>query len=575
MKKSLVVRAGAIVMMLVATFFLLVPDMVRAGGDVSLELSTEVTAEAPEAEMPETEQTEAEPPAAETPETEQASSETPAETPAEEQPLPDDSLEVPADNSETENASQETPTEEQQPVETPAAETSAAEASAAETPAAEAETPETPVQNPADAGDVSADQQTAASVSLAEVRETLEVSTKTVTPITSDKLVIGSEAAEGYIVEGTTITGYQGAGGHIVIPDGITTIGDNAFFGNTTITGVTFPGSLQTIGSSAFNGCSNLAEVALPANVTTVGVSAFANCTGLSSLSLTASTGTVVQGEFYNCISLTSVDVPEGISSIASEAFGSCSNLTSVSLPASLVSLDLNAFAGDVSLASISVAAGNSSYSSYDGCLYTANGAQMLLCPSGKTSVTFIAGLAGISSGAFTGCNYITSVSVPASASTIETDAFAGSSIQSVTIPAEVTAIGSQSSWTPSVIYGYSGSVAESWADENNYAFESLDGSSGNGDSDKDKDDKTGSGNSEGDKVKGNSGTSTTTVTAANPSTASGTTATISQNVNNHVKDATPKTGVEDYGRYFLFAAIMLIGAASFVYSMKLSYEGK
>lgn len=102
----------------------------------------------------------------------------------------------------------------------------------------------------------------------------------------------------------------------------------------------------------------------------------------------------------------------------------------------------MNAFAGDVNLGSISVAEGNGSYSSYDGCVYTAGGAQMLLCPAGKTSVTFSSGIQGISSGAFTGCNYLTSVTVPASASTIASDAFAGSAIRSVTIPSQVTAIG-------------------------------------------------------------------------------------------------------------------------------------
>ena len=415
---------------------------------------------------------------------------------------------------------------------------------------------------------------------LAELRKGLDadVSTRTVTPISNDKLVIGSDATDGFIIEGTTITGYQGIGGHIIIPEGITTIGDNAFFGVTSITGVTFPGSLQTIGSSAFNGCSNLAEVTIPASVTTVGVSAFANCTGLGSVGLTSSTGTVVQGEFYNCISLTSIAVPEGVSSVASQAFGNCSNLTAVSLPASLASLDMNAFAGDVNLGSISVAEGNGSYSSYDGCVYTAGGAQMLLCPAGKTSVTFSSGIQGISSGAFTGCNYLTSVTVPASASTIASDAFAGSAIRSVTIPSQVTAIGSQSAWTPNVVYGYSGSTAESWADENNYVFETLDGSNSNK-PDHDDDDpvkpdhpeKPGNGNG----GSSNSGTNTTTVTAAGPAAATGTYATISSNGGNHVKDATPKTGVEDYGRYFLFSAILLIGAAFFAYSMKLSYEGK
>lgn len=144
--------------------------------------------------------------------------------------------------------------------------------------------------------------------------------------------------------------------------------------------------------------------------------------------------------------------------------------------------------------------------------------------PAGKTSVTFSSGIQGISSGAFTGCNYLTSVTVPASASTIASDAFAGSAIRSVTIPSQVTAIGSQSAWTPNVIYGYSGSTAESWADENNYVFETLDGSNSNKPDDDDPvepDDPEKPGNGNGGSS--NSGTNTTTVTAAGPAAATGT----------------------------------------------------
>ena len=80
MKKSLLVRAGAIVMMLVATFFLLVPDMVRAGGDAAGEPSTEVTAETPagEPEQPAAKPETPSEPATEQPSTEPAEPEQPA-----------------------------------------------------------------------------------------------------------------------------------------------------------------------------------------------------------------------------------------------------------------------------------------------------------------------------------------------------------------------------------------------------------------------------------------------------------------------------------------------------------------
>lgn len=371
--------------------------------------------------------------------------------------------------------------------------------------------------------------------------------------------------------DGTTVLGYKDTapGGVVKIPDKITAIGDGAFMGKTIITGIIFPPNLQSIGSSAFNGCSNISAVSIPDTVTSVGAAAFANCTGLAEVYTGAGTGEVAANEFSNCVSLQSVAIPEGTSSIASGAFESCSNLGSISLPSTLASFDRSAFAGDVNLASISVASG--SYSSYDGCVYTADGGQLLLCPQGKTGISFSSGMRSVASGAFSGCNYLLSAVIPEAASTIEANAFSGSAIKSVTIPTGVTAIGSQSGWAPNVVYGYRGSTAETWARQSNYVFESLDGTSGGGGSGEEEHiedpDPTNTNNGGG----GNAapGTSTPRVNLGSSGTGNGTTAVISRNARGYVS-STPKTGVEDYGIYFLFGGIFLIGIAFLAYSRKM-----
>lgn len=554
MKKSLAVRAGAVVMVLVIAFFMILPDMVNAEGDGDQEPTTEMASsqntESSGEPVPETPSTEVSPaPSTEVQTTENAEPTVP-ETPPSEEPSPETPSEVPS----------ETPTE-------PSDENTITQPSAPETVPSQPDTAVTdtdPVQPEIASSEVPTEPEEGAELLEPE----WSVETKTVTPLDDEveNLEVNTDNS-GFIIEGTTITGYQGPGGNIVIPEGITAIADNAFYGNSSITGVTFPGSLTTIGSSAFNGCSNIESIAIPGSVSAIGVSAFANCTGLGALSLSPSAGTVGEGVFYNCISLTSVTIPEGISSIASEAFGACVNLNDISLPSSLTSLNTNAFAGDTNLTSIAVADGNGSYSSHDGCVYTAGGGQILLCPQGKTSVSFLSGMSSVASGAFSGCRYISAIVIPSSASTIEANAFSGSGIKSVTIPASVTSIGTQADWTPDVIYGYTGSVAESWADENNYIFESLNSVPGENpgedteDPGEGPDDNpgTGGGNGGGNggSVQSQTGVSTTTVTAAGPS-------------GNHVKDATPKTGVEDYGIYYLLGAILLIGAACFAYSKKI-----
>lgn len=156
---------------------------------------------------------------------------------------------------------------------------------------------------------------------------------------------------------------------NIVIDNGVTSIGNSAFYQGSNITSVTMGYSVKSIGSLAFFYCSNLKEVNLSNGITTIRSNAFQSCTALTSLVIPNSvtsierevfTGcsllsnivlsdnltTIESNTFYSCVSLTSVTVPNRVTSIQLHAFGGCSGLTSVSLPNSLTSIGGWAFSG-------------------------------------------------------------------------------------------------------------------------------------------------------------------------------------------------------------------------------------
>ena len=94
----------------------------------------------------------------------------------------------------------------------------------------------------------------------------------------------------------------------LIIPEGVTTIGDYAFYYCTSLTSVTIPDSVTTIGSRAFYYCTSLTSVTIPDSVTTIGSRAFAICESLTSVTIPNSVTTISSYAFYNCSSLTDVD---------------------------------------------------------------------------------------------------------------------------------------------------------------------------------------------------------------------------------------------------------------------------
>ena len=112
------------------------------------------------------------------------------------------------------------------------------------------------------------------------------------------------------------------------IPDSVTSVGDDAFFGCTGLTDVTIPDSVTSIGWSAFEGCTGLTAVTIPDSVTSIGWFAFSGCTGLTAVTIPDSVTSIGWCAFSGCTGLTAVTIPDSVTCIEPYAFYNCPNLT-------------------------------------------------------------------------------------------------------------------------------------------------------------------------------------------------------------------------------------------------------
>jgi hypothetical protein len=130
----------------------------------------------------------------------------------------------------------------------------------------------------------------------------------------------------------------------VVLPDGLTDIGDHAFHACTNLTSIKFPDTIETIGGYALYGCTGLTSIDFPANLVSVGESAFDGCTGISSITLPASF-TIIGGYAFNgCTALANISFPASLTTINNHAFDSCTGLLAITLPDSPITIAAVAF---------------------------------------------------------------------------------------------------------------------------------------------------------------------------------------------------------------------------------------
>ena len=115
-----------------------------------------------------------------------------------------------------------------------------------------------------------------------------------------------------------------------VIPDSVTSIGGDAFFGCTGLTSITIPDSVTRIGGYAFYGCTGLTSITIPDSVTSIVWGAFYGCKGLTSVTIGDSVTSIDYDAFYGCKGLISVTIGDSVTSIGYKAFYGCTGLTDV-----------------------------------------------------------------------------------------------------------------------------------------------------------------------------------------------------------------------------------------------------
>ena len=219
----------------------------------------------------------------------------------------------------------------------------------------------------------------------------------------------------------------------LVIDDGVTTIGQYAFYECASLTSVTITNGVTEIGDCTFAGCTSLTSITIPDSVTEISWAAFRGCTSLTSVIIPDGVTTIGYSAFRDCTSLTSVTIPNSVTTIGSYAFSYCPSLTSITIPNSVTLIGSSAFSGCTSLTSVTIPNSVTTIGSY----------AFYWCEN-LTSITISDSVTEIGSFAFSDCTSLTSITIPNSVTTIGPCTFARcTSLTSVTIPNSVTVIDS------------------------------------------------------------------------------------------------------------------------------------
>lgn len=185
----------------------------------------------------------------------------------------------------------------------------------------------------------------------------------------------------------------------------------------------TIPDGVTSIKNNAFEYCRELQTITIPNSVNEIGDYAFQYCSGLTSVNLSNTIKRIGYETFSNCKNLTSITIPESVIEIEYGAFRGCNSLTSFHVPESVTLIEEGLFLGCQNLATITVAEGNTVYDSRNECnaiINTANNRLIVGCSSTVIPDSIIS----IGMGAFNANKGLTNISIPAKMSRIDAHAF-------------------------------------------------------------------------------------------------------------------------------------------------------
>ncbi len=208
----------------------------------------------------------------------------------------------------------------------------------------------------------------------------------------------------------------------LVIPDGVKTITNNAFYQFQGLTSVKIPSSVTSIGYECFYGCSGIKTIEIGDSTsqeatTVLGGRTFYMCNNVDSVALGNNIVEIGREAFYKCKGIRSIVIPNSVKTMGSHVFLGCENLESVQLSENLKSIEWSSFNGCTSLKEIVIPDGveHLGDDAFYGC-------------TNLTSVKLPNNLKKIDWSVFSGCTSLTSIEIPDLTHTIYISAFNGCS---------------------------------------------------------------------------------------------------------------------------------------------------
>ena len=258
---------------------------------------------------------------------------------------------------------------------------------------------------------------------------------------------------------------------HIIVEDGITSLGDSIFYGFRKLEDVKLPTSLKSIGYGAFEKCDSLKELTIPEGVTNIGNGIINSCTSIKKISLPStlntiprlidmeSTGDMQLDEivlndgiktlgnyaFWNFRNLKNIIIPESVTNIGESAFHGCTALSNLTLPDSITEIAGEAFSNCVSLGKVTLPKNLTLLGNgvFENCNAEIIFPASLKCipimgDNAVTKVNIPEGVKIIGEDAFWACSNLKEITLPSTITSIESGAFFNTSISGFNYPQNI-----------------------------------------------------------------------------------------------------------------------------------------
>ncbi len=324
--------------------------------------------------------------------------------------------------------------------------------------------------------------------------------------------VTGNGAMDNWLVSGEPWYSVRSDIKSIIISEGVTTVGNSAFYDCSYLGEVYLPSTLNSIGSNSFADCESLSAVILPSNLASIGANAF-YASGIKAIEIPASVIKIGDNAFGWCDYLSSITVnenntafssdengvlfnknktelikypvasvtenfviPNTVKTVCGYAFENSGNLRNIGVSASVETIGEGAFF-NAYLENLVVSPENKNYSSDgSGVLFDKNKTTLIQFPANSklTSYVIPESVTSIADSAFHNCNSLENITVSGGISSLGDEVFYYcENLEYIHIPADTTEIGADiiDYTTAYICSDTADCYAKEYADKNGYDF--------------------------------------------------------------------------------------------------------